>query len=66
MAPAPPQRILLYIMLAVLVWGALLALGAYLFGETRQAAKAALILGCVLAFLGVWGALLKYRAGRKL
>jgi hypothetical protein len=57
-----PRRAIAYVMAAVLVWGGLLALGAYLYGGTRQGIKAAIILGCVLAFLGLWALLLRHRS----
>jgi hypothetical protein len=52
-------------MLAVLVWGGLLALGAYLYGGARQGIKAAIILGCVLAFLSIWALLLRSQDGKR-
>ncbi len=58
-----PGKLIAWIMLAVLVWGGLLALGAYLYGGPRQLLRAGMILGCVIAFLSFWGILLKYRAG---
>jgi hypothetical protein len=60
----PPHRVIFYIMLAVFAWGAVLALGAFLYGGTRQALKADIILGCVAAFLGLWALLLRTRARR--
>lgn len=63
MAKAPSSsRPIVYIMLALLVWGGLLAGGAYLYGGTRHGLKAGFIFGCVLAFLAFWAVLLKYRA----
>jgi len=43
-----------WIMLAVLVWGLFLALGAYLFGGNLPALRALIIAGVVVAFLGFW------------
>jgi hypothetical protein len=63
--PSPaPHRIIFYIMLAVFVWGAVLALGAFLYGGARQALKADIILACVAIFLGIWALLLRRRAKR--
>jgi hypothetical protein len=64
MPSPPPHRVILYIMLAVFVWGGLLALGAYLSGGNRQLLKADIILGCVAVFLGLWAILLRRRAKR--
>jgi hypothetical protein len=64
MPSTPSHRVILYIMLAVFVWGALLALGAYLYGGNRQLLKADIILGCVAIFLGLWALLLRARAKR--
>jgi hypothetical protein len=64
MPAPPPHRVILYIMLAVFVWGAALALGAFIYGGTRQALKADIILGCVALFLGSWALLLRARAKR--
>ncbi len=57
-----PGRLIAYIMAAVLVWGGALAFGAYLYGGPRQLLRAGIIIGCVMAFLGLWCVLLKYRA----
>ncbi len=43
-----------WIMLAVLFWGVLLALGSYLFGGNHAVARAAIVLGVTAAFLGLW------------
>ena len=53
-----------WIMLAVLVWGLLLALGTYLFGGNQPALRAAIVAGCTLAFLGLWLAALAMRQRR--
>jgi hypothetical protein len=60
-----PGRFIRYLMAAVLVWGGLLALGTYLYGGTRQGIKAAIILGCVLAFLAFWALLLRSQNGER-
>jgi hypothetical protein len=41
-------------MLAVLVWGGLLALGSYLFGGNYAVARAAIVLGITAGFLTLW------------
>jgi high-affinity Fe2+/Pb2+ permease len=50
-----------WIMLAVLVWGLGLALGAYLYGGRMALPRAAMIAACSLAFLGFWLAALAFR-----
>jgi hypothetical protein len=64
----PASRNLIgYIMLALVIWGGLLAGGAWLYGGSRSALKAVIIFGCVALFLGLWAVLLKYRnAGPRL
>lgn len=68
----PDSRGVYWIMLAVGIWGALLASGAFLFGydETEGAIRLApnpvrglIVIGCVGVFLGGWALLL--RGGRK-
>jgi len=57
-----------WIMLAVLAWGALLALGSYLFGGTHPVLRAAMVFGVTVAFLGLWAlalAMRKRRLGRE-
>ena len=48
-------------MLAILVWGLLLALGTFLFGGNQPVLRAAIVAGCTLAFLGLWLAALAVR-----
>ena len=43
-----------WLMLAILVWGLLLALGTFLFGGNQPVLRAAIVAGCTLAFLGLW------------
>ncbi len=50
-----------WIMLAVLIWGMLLALGTFLFGGNQPVWRAAIVAGCTLAFLGFWWAALTVR-----
>ena len=53
-----------WLMLSILVWGLILALGAYLFGGNQPLLRAAIVLGCTLAFLGLWMAALAVRRRR--
>ncbi len=43
-----------WIMLAVLAWGMLLALGSYLYGGNHAVWRAAIVLGVTAGFLGLW------------
>jgi hypothetical protein len=70
-SPTEKRRLLYGIMLAVLVWGVLLAIGAALFGpdpDTGQVALApnlwrgVIVLACVGFFLGGWWLLVMRRA----
>jgi fatty acid desaturase len=51
-----------WLMLAVLVWGLLLALGTFLFGGNQPVWRAAIVAGCTVAFLGFWLAALAVRS----
>ena len=65
--PAPesaPIPIIVSIMVAVLIWGLLLALGTFLFGGNHPVLRAAIVGGCTLAFLGLWLAALVLRQRR--
>ncbi|MBC8354444.1 MAG: hypothetical protein H8E66_20810 [Planctomycetes bacterium] len=64
------QRLLIGVMLAVAVWGSILALGAFLFGideTTGQIAfapnvvRGGIVLGFVAIFVGGWALLLRGR-----
>jgi len=50
-----------WLMLAILVWGLLLALGTFLFGGNQPVLRAGIVAGCTLAFLGFWMAALAVR-----
>ena len=50
-----------WLMLAILVWGLLLALGTFLFGGNQPLLRAAIVAGCTMAFLGLWLAALAVR-----
>jgi hypothetical protein len=60
--PTPPgaERILRWIMLGILVWGSVHALGAWTLNH--DARRPVVVLACVASFLGFWIALL---AGRR-
>lgn len=59
-----PVNLTRWIMLAVLVWGLLLALGTYLFGGNQPVIRAAIVAGCTLGFLGLWLTALAMRQRR--
>ena len=50
-----------WIMLAILVWGLVLALGTFLFGGNQPLLRAAIVAGCTMAFLGLWLAAMAVR-----
>jgi len=50
-----------WLMLVILAWGLLLALGTYLFGGNKPLIRALIVAGCTLAFLGLWLAALATR-----
>jgi high-affinity Fe2+/Pb2+ permease len=54
-----------WIMLAVLAWGALLALGSFLFGGNLPLVRAAIVFGVTLAFLLLWLVALALRQRRE-
>jgi len=49
-----PRRIIQAIMVALLVWGGYLAIGAVRAGGPRPALRGLVVLGCSLFFLGFW------------
>jgi|CXWL01.1.fsa_nt_gi hypothetical protein len=64
------QRLLFGVMLAVAVWGSILALGAFLFGPdlatgqvtfAPNAVRGGIVLGFVVLFVGGWALLLRGR-----
>ena len=57
-SPPPPEalRLLRWIMGAVLVWGTILAIGAWRLNHDPR--RLAVVLACVIAFLGFWLAML--------
>ena len=50
-----------WLMLAILAWGSLLALGTYLFGGNQPLLRAGIVLGCTVAFLALWAGALAAR-----
>jgi hypothetical protein len=63
-SPGPAVNLTRWIMLAVLAWGLLLALGTYLFGGNQPGLRAAIVALCTLAFLGMWWTALALRKRR--
>ncbi|MGE0760589.1 MAG: hypothetical protein AB7F89_08905 [Pirellulaceae bacterium] len=70
-APRDRRRLLRLLMLAVFVWGSMLALGAMLFGFDRETGvvgfsphlgRGLIVELFVLAFLGVWWGLTRRRS----
>lgn len=57
-----PQRIIRGIMIAVLLWGAILAAGSWTLNHDPR--RPMVVIGCVLAFLGFWKAMLSTLARR--
>lgn len=53
-----------YIVISLIVWGSLLALGAYVFGGQYDFRKPLIIMACVGVFVGFWGVLLWAKRGR--
>jgi hypothetical protein len=63
-SPSPPgaERILAWIMSALVVWGLFHAVGAWTLNH--DARRPLIVLACVAAFLGFWLALLAARRRR--
>jgi hypothetical protein len=70
MKPEPTNEerdvIIPFIVIGLIIWGALLALGAFIFRNQLDYRKPLIILACVGAFVGFWGILLWYNRGRLL
>ena len=62
MSETPPEArlILRIVVLAIIVWGLYLIVGAFL----RRPSTAAVLAGCFLGFLGFWWAAFKMRSRR--
>lgn len=43
-----------WLMLVILAWGLMLALGTYLFGGNKPLLRALIVAGCTLGFLAFW------------
>jgi protein-S-isoprenylcysteine O-methyltransferase Ste14 len=52
------------IMVAILVWGGYLTLGAIRAPGNHAAWRGLIVFGCTLAFLGLWVVALAFRRGR--
>jgi hypothetical protein len=64
-AGSPQPSLTTWIMLAVLIWGCLLALGSYLYdGGSHAMARAAVIFAVTVAFLTLWLGALAMRKRR--
>jgi hypothetical protein len=50
-----------WLMLVILAWGLILALGTYLFGGNKPLLRALIVAGSTLAFLAFWIAALAWR-----
>ena len=59
-----PVNWTLWIMVAILVWGGYLAIGALRAGGNLPSLRGLVIFGCTLAFLGFWWLALTLRARR--
>ncbi|MFM8292793.1 MAG: hypothetical protein ACKONH_00965 [Planctomycetia bacterium] len=59
---ADAERMIRWIMLAIVGWGAIHAVGAWRFNH--DARRPLVVLGCVLAFLGFWSLMLAARRRR--
>ena len=56
-APPGADRIIRWIMVAIVVWGGILAAGAWTLNHDVR--RPIMVMGCVLAFLGFWLAMLR-------
>jgi high-affinity Fe2+/Pb2+ permease len=50
-----------WLMLVILAWGLLLALGTFLFGGNKPLVRALIVAGCTLGFLALWNVALAVR-----
>jgi len=58
------SRFIWLLMLALLIWGVLLAVGTLIFPGNLAIVRGVLVLGCTLAFVGFWVLMLLYRNRR--
>ncbi|MFM8497043.1 MAG: hypothetical protein ACKOEM_16210 [Planctomycetia bacterium] len=56
-APPGADRIIRWIMVAIVIWGALLAAGAWTLNHDIR--RPLVVMACVLGFLGFWLAMLR-------
>jgi hypothetical protein len=56
------NKLVALIMIAVLAWGAFLAVGAY--GLNKNPWRPFMVMACILGFLGFWGLMLALRKWR--
>jgi CHASE2 domain-containing sensor protein len=56
-APPGADRIIRWIMVAIVVWGAILAVGAWTLNHDIR--RPIMVMACVLGFLGFWLAMLR-------
>jgi type VI protein secretion system component VasK len=61
-SPPGPERILAWIMAAIVVWGLFHAVGAWMLNH--DARRPLIVIACVAAFLGFWLAMLAARRRR--
>ena len=61
-ASATPEKILRWIMVAVLVWGSILAAGSWTFNHDIR--RPIIVFACVIGFLGFWNVMLAARRRR--
>ena len=59
---ATPEKILRWIMVAVLVWGSILAAGSWTFNHDIR--RPIIVFACVIGFLGFWNVMLAARRRR--
>ena len=52
------QRAIPYIVIALIVWGTLLAVGTFVFRGEYDFRKPLIVLACVWLFVGFWGLML--------
>lgn len=53
-----------WIMLALLIWGTILATSAFVHGRSLMLERAAIVFGCTVLFLGFWWAMIAHRNWR--
>ncbi|QDU27797.1 hypothetical protein ETAA8_28880 [Anatilimnocola aggregata] len=65
LAVNPTQQWIPWIMGGLLVWGAVLGLGAYLFGGEHAEIRGGIVFICALIFVSFWWMMLTARSWRK-